>query len=162
MATRSGSSIMSTDVDRGHPGDNGVHDDGATVQAPGDVPVPPEAGTFASGRGVDVVESRPGTAAWFPDVPRCWPLVRQVTRWFLQDRDNLGRVIGKRSRTSCEEGHEESASRASSDAPAPSGRPDKLCSGPEGEARPSLDQAVPTTMQQTQAGRVNRSQRSEE
>ena len=84
----------------------------------------PEVGTFSSRSGVTVTlqripqpdcpygsqqwqvqygaVNRPGTVAWFPDVPRCWPLVHQVAEWFRDDRDNLGRVFGRRLRRPCE------------------------------------------------------------
>jgi len=39
---------------------------------------------------------RPGTVAWYPDVPRCWPTVNQIIGYFCDDRDNLGRPFSER------------------------------------------------------------------
>ena len=45
--------------------------------------------------------NRPGTVAWFPDVPRCWPLVHEVAQWVREDKDCLGREFRNRAVGPC-------------------------------------------------------------
>ena len=85
------------------------------VQPPGSIgtPKPPEDGNFRSLEGGSVQVKRiptpggriptleirygrgdrPGRTVWYPDVPRCWPLVKKIFQLFLRDCDNLGKPI---------------------------------------------------------------------